>query len=250
MFCGSCHSFCGNFACNAENSIVSRISPHSTRKEVIMMILDNKNATVSFRCPICGKAIFSGVNIFRLSSDLLRLRCPDCDSALTLTPTNDKKLRLTVPCMICAKPHNFTVSESVFLDKDLFALPCPYSGLDILFAGKKEDVEAAMAESGETLKEMMEEAGIENLASLHTEYEDQTDPAVESIVRFLLCELEEEEKITCYCKEDGEIPLYDFQILSERVRIFCHCCNAEAYFTLRSEADAEDFIKRDRIDLK
>ena len=52
------------------------------------------------------------------------------------------------------------------------------------------------------------------------------------------------------CKEEGEIPLYDFQILSERVRVFCHCCNAEAYLPLRSEADAEDFIKTDRLDLK
>ena len=49
---------------------------------------------------------------------------------------------------------------------------------------------------------------------------------------------------------EGEIPLYDFQILSERVRVFCHCCNAEAYLPLRSEADAEDFIKTDRLDLK
>ena len=92
--------------------------------------------------------------------------------------------------------------------------------------------------------------GIDDLSALKREDKEKVDPAVENVVHFLLCELEEEGKITCYCKEEGEIPLYDFQILSERVRVFCHCCNAEAYLPLRSEADAEDFIKTDRLDLK
>ena len=43
---------------------------------------------------------------------------------------------------------------------------------------------------------------------------------------------------------------YHFQILSERVRVFCRCCNAEATLPLRSEADAENFIKIDKIELK
>ena len=155
-----------------------------------------------------------------------------------------------MPCLICAHPHNLTISKEAFFTDDLFSVPCSLSGLDILFVGEKEKVEKALSDSGKELERLLQDAGIDDLSALKREDKEKVDPAVENVVHFLLCELEEEGKITCYRKEEGEIPLYDFQILSERVRVFCHCCNAEAYLPLRSEADAEDFIKTDRLDLK
>ena len=214
------------------------------------MILENKNSLVAFRCPSCGRAIKSQINVFRLSAAMLRLRCPDCDEAMTVKKTNDGKLRMEVPCLICAHPHIFTVSESTLFTDDLFTVPCALSGLDVLFAGNEKKVEEALNKSAEELDLLLKEAGIEDLSVFRRKDEEKDDPAIENIVRFLLAELEEEGKITCWCKDEGETPLYDFQILSERVRIFCRCCNAEATLPLRSEADAEDFIKIDRIDLK
>ncbi len=214
------------------------------------MILENKNTTVAFRCPICGKAILSGINIFRLSADMLRLRCPDCDQALTVERTKEGKIRLSVPCMICAHPHNLLISENALFGEGLFAVPCGLSGIDIFFAGEEKEVQQALERSGKELQALMDDAGIDSFALLHTEEEETPDPAVEHVVRFLLCELEDEGKISCYCKEEGEIPLYDFQVLSERVRVFCHCCNAETYLPLRSEADAEHFISIDSLELK
>lgn len=214
------------------------------------MIIDSKNTTVAFRCPRCGNAILSGVNIFRLSGDMVRLRCTDCDEALTIRRASEGKMLLSVPCLVCARPHNLTVNENTFFCDDLFTFPCPISGIDTLFAGKEEKVKEALDKSAEELTALLDEAGIDNLSALHGEEEDPSQTAIEDVVHFLLCELEDEGRITCYCKEAGEIPLYDFQILSERVRVFCHCCNAEAELPLRSEADAEEFIKTDRIDLK
>ncbi len=214
------------------------------------MILDNITTTIAYRCPICGQGILSGVNLFRLKGDVNRLRCPECDTVLSVSETNEGKLRISVPCMICPNPHNLTIAKNAFFEKDLFTLPCPLSGIDTLFVGKEEKVREALDESGRQLSQILEEEGVDSFAPLHAEEEEKVDPAVDSVVRFLLCELEDEKKITCYCNETGEIPLYDFQVLSERVRIFCHCCNAEAYLPLRSEADAEDFIKTDSLRLK
>ena len=214
------------------------------------MILENKNTVAAFRCPRCGKAVKSELNVFRLSAAMLRLKCPECDEAMTVVKRGDGKLRLTVPCLFCAHPHNLTISENTFFDSDLFTVPCALSGLDVLFCGREKQVDAALQKSGEELDRILSEAGLDNLSALKRTDEERVDPAVENVVHFLLCELEDEGKITCYCKEEGETPLYDFQILSERVRIFCRCCNAEATLPLRSEADAEDFIKIDRIDLK
>ena len=214
------------------------------------MIIEPKNTMAAFRCPTCGKAVKAELNIFRLSGDVLRLKCPDCDEAMTLTKRDDGNLRVVVPCLVCAHPHHLTVSKNVFFNDDLFTVPCSISGVDVLFTGNAQKVEQALDESGKRLNELLEEAGIENLSALRREDEERVDPAIENVVRFLLVELEEEGKITCYCAEEGETPLYDFQILSERVRVFCRCCNAEATLPLRSEADAEDFIRIDRIDLK
>ena len=216
------------------------------------MILESKSTTIAFRCPICGQAILSGVNLFRLSGDMLRLRCPDCDSALTIQRTNDRKFRLSVPCMFCPKPHSFVLSGGTIFGNDLFSLPCGLAGMNILYMGKEEQVKEALEKDDALLDELFEEEDREQLSRLHAadRSEEPVDPGVEQVVRFLLCELEDEGKISCFCDGKEELPLYDFQILSERVRIFCHCCNADTYLPLRSEADAEDFIRTDSLELK
>lgn len=214
------------------------------------MVLENKTAVAAFRCPRCGRAVKSELNVFKLSAPLLRLRCPDCGEAMTAVKRSDGKIRLTVPCLFCEHPHNLTVSEATFFDNDLFTVPCAISGINVLFAGREDKVDEALKESGEELARILEDAGIDDFSALKTHDEERADPAIENVVHFLLTELEDEGKISCYCKEEGETPLYDFQILSERVRIFCRCCNAEATLPLRSEADAEDFIRIDSIELK
>ncbi|MBP3321410.1 MAG: hypothetical protein J6M12_03565 [Clostridia bacterium] len=216
------------------------------------MILESKETTLAFRCPLCGQAILSGVNLFRITGDILRLRCPDCDTALTLNKTNDGKYRLSVPCMFCPKPHSYVLGEKNLFNEELFTLPCGLSGMDVLYIGKEDRVREALEESDRLLDSMLDEEEKEQLTALHRKGEDREgyDPGVEQVMRFLLCELEDEKKISCFCDGKEEIPLYDFQVLSERVRVFCHCCNAETYLPLRSEADAEDIVKIDKLELK
>ncbi|MBE6639363.1 MAG: hypothetical protein E7616_07945 [Ruminococcaceae bacterium] len=219
------------------------------------MILDQKKTTIAYRCPHCTQSVFSIIGVFTLSGDLIRLKCPCEGSDLTIAYTADKKIRLTVPCLVCPKPHTYTISPGAFFDRDLLTLPCAYTGLDIAFIGTREKVGKAIEETGDQLLKMLKEAGYTDLASLRRQNEDAeddflTDPQVEDIVRFMLCELDDEGKIDCYCKEDGEIPYYNFQILSERVRVFCECCNAEATLPLAGPADAAGFLNIDEIHLK
>jgi len=219
------------------------------------MILDQKKTTIAYRCTHCTQSVFSIIGVFTLSGDLIRLKCPCEGSDLTIAYTADKKIRLTVPCLVCPKPHTYTISPGAFFDRDLLTLPCAYTGLDIAFIGTREKVGKAIEETGDQLLKMLKEAGYTDLASLRRQNEDAeddflTDPQVEDIVRFMLCELDDEGKIDCYCKEDGEIPYYNFQILSERVRVFCECCNAEATLPLAGPADAAGFLNIDEIHLK
>ena len=219
------------------------------------MILDQKKTTIAYRCPHCTHSVFSIIGVFTLSGDLIRLKCACEESDLTIAYTADKKIRITVPCLVCPKPHTFTVSPGAFFDREMLTLPCPYTGLDIAFIGTTENVKNAIEETGKQVLLMLEQAGYSDLASLRranqTAEEDlMGDAQVEDIVRFMLCELDDEEKITCYCKEEGEIPYYNFQILSERVRVYCECCNAEATLPLAGPADANGFLNLDEIHLK
>ncbi len=219
------------------------------------MILDQKKTTIAYRCPHCTHSVFSIIGVFTLSGDLIRLKCACEESDLTIAYTADKKIRLTVPCLVCPKPHTFTISQGAFFDRELLTLPCAYTGLDIAFIGTKDKVSDAIEETGKQLLKALQDAGYESLAALRKQNTDAeedflTDPQVEDIVRFMLCELDDEGKIECYCREEGEIPYYNFQILSERVRVYCECCNAEATLPLAGPADASGFLNLDAIHLK
>ena len=90
------------------------------------------------------------VGVFSLSGDHFKLKCPAChQSEMTITYSKDSKIRLSVPCTICPRPHTFVLSENSFYDKDVFALACQYTGLDICFIGKEDAVRAALEKSGE-----------------------------------------------------------------------------------------------------
>ena len=101
------------------------------------MILDEKKTTVAYRCPGCGAMVRSMIGAFTLSADMMRLKCPCGESDITIVYTPDKKLRLNVPCFFCPKPHNFLVSRNMFFGRELFTLPCAYSGLDICYIGEE-----------------------------------------------------------------------------------------------------------------
>ena len=85
------------------------------------MVLKAKQTTVAYRCPHCGKGVLSAVDIFSLGGDMLKLKCECGESAMTVVKgaNNEGKLRLTVPCLFCPTPHNFTVSSKVFFENDL-----------------------------------------------------------------------------------------------------------------------------------
>ena len=118
------------------------------------MVLDSKQTTLAYRCPHCGAGVMSAVSMFHLKGSMIRLKCDCGKSMMEATPTKDGKVRLTVPCIICPTPHRFTVSEGIFFGKELFALPCPYSDINICVMGETNHVKAELARSELELLEL------------------------------------------------------------------------------------------------
>lgn len=218
------------------------------------MVLDPKKTTVAYRCSKCGAGVMSVVGLFNLAADMIKLRCDCGGSEMTLVYTKDSKVRFTVPCLFCPNPHQFTVNSSVFFSKDLFALPCPYSGMNIAIMGESDRVKAELARSELELLELLEENGVSNFDLLHGE-ENVSDPQVEEIVTYMIKELDAEGKIYCKCpREEGESEEYcgDYEIefIDNAIRLSCKKCGASADIPTGSLIDAHAFLYADSIELK
>ena len=158
-------------------------------------------------------------------------------------------MRLTVPCLACPKPHNFLVNNKVFFGKELFALQCPYTDVNICFLGERERV---CRELERTELELLDMLGEENLGKLcgaqgHEE-EFFTDPQILDIVTFVINDLLESGDIHCHC-ESGVCAACDAEVLEGGIRVTCRDCGASAFIPTDSLIRAHDFLNSDSLTL-
>lgn len=213
------------------------------------MVLDLKQTTLAYRCPHCGAGIMSLVGLFSLSADMMKLKCDCGKSELTLV-YSDGKVRLTVPCLFCPKPHTFTLNSSVFFGKELFVLPCPYTDMNIAMMGDVNNVKAELARGELELMQLLEENGIDSLEAFHAKEEAPfTDPQIFDIIMFVIRELDAEGKIYCKCK-DGEEKEYDVEVEDDGVRVTCKKCGATRLIPTDTLLTANAFLNADSLYLE
>ena len=211
------------------------------------MILEPKKTTVAYRCPECGAGVLSIVGMFSLSANRLKLKC-DCGKSELDVVLQDDKVRLTVPCIFCRKPHVFTVNKQIFYGRDLFVIPCPYSDINICFMGEENHVRAELARSELELLDMLEENGISDFSAFGGDGEVLPDPQVFEIIMFVIHDLEAEGKIYCRCPDgEGE---YDAEMTDGGIRIFCRKCGAQSIIPTASLIGAHDFLNCDSLHLE
>lgn len=204
---------------------------------------------IAYRCPECLDTVVGIVGRFALSADMLRLRCPCGKSAADISVTRDGKVRLSVPCLLCGKNHDFTVSAPLFFERDLFRLNCPYADADICFIGEKEKIDGALDESADALARLAAEYGAESVKDLAPRDMDDDEilpaPEIYDMVRFLVKELEADGEIDCPC-HSGE---YDFRFTDGGVQVFCPACGASYTFAADSAEGVRESLTLDHLTL-
>ena len=210
------------------------------------MVLETKKSTVAYRCPACGSGVMSVVDTFRLSADMVKLKCECGGSEMVMVKTGDGKVRFTVPCMLCPKPHSFTVSTNLFFDKELFVLPCPYSDLNVAMMGETNHVKAELSRTELQLLDMLEKSGVESLDVFHSE-QYLTDPQVLEIVSYMIKELDEEGRIYCKCEGEGD---YELEMTAEGLKVSCRKCGATKTVPTNSLIQANEFLNADSLTLE
>lgn len=214
------------------------------------MVLDTKQTTVAYRCPHCGAGVMSIVGLFALSADMVRLKCTCGKSEMSIVYSKEGKVRLTVPCILCPKPHTFTLNSSVFFKNDLFVLPCPISDINICMMGDQNHVKAELARTELELLDLLEEHGIENFDIFRGE-QTLTDPQILDIILYVIKDLDAEGKIYCKCtRENDEDANYDAQILPEGIKVSCQKCKASKTIAANSLIDAHAFLNSDSLTLE
>ena len=211
------------------------------------MILNPKETTLAYRCPSCGGVPTSIVGAFSLSGKLFKLKCDCHGSSMTVEKTNDGKMRISVPCLVCAHEHSYIISSSVFFDSDVFIIPCSLSGVDICFIGREKNVSEAVDASNKELLSMLGEEDIAALKNREREDIDAPDPQILDIVRYVINELNEENAIYCNCEQDGD---YVCDIHEDHVTVRCTKCGASIDIPTNSTVAAHDFLEVDKLILK
>lgn len=209
------------------------------------MILKGKQTNIAYRCPGCGYAIFGFVGAFSVSAGMLKLKCQCGDSQMILQFTADKKVRVTVPCLFCGTDHQFTVSQSLFFERDIFALNCPYTNMDICFIGEKEKIDAALEKSAEELQLLFEQVTEMSEEETLSPEEILPDAQIYDILRFVVKELEAEQKIECPC----QCGPYELDVTEDGIRVYCTECGASYLFPANSVSSAEAFLHCDHLHL-
>lgn len=210
----------------------------------------NKERYFAYRCPDCADTVLSLVGGFTLSGDLLRLRCTCKKSAADIQAENRTKLHLSVPCPICKKPHSYTVASSLFLEKPIFTLGCPYSpDIAVAMMGEKEKLDEALAAEGEKLSTLLSAFEAESLADLQpqdmNDEEILPDPQIYDTIRFLVREMEAEGAITCPCGRGS----YDFRFTDDGIQVHCPDCGASYEFICPSQEAANAYLSLDELRL-
>lgn len=214
------------------------------------MVVNSIQTHIAYRCPDCGSAVYGFIGKFALQAGMVRLKCACGKSALDITATADKKLRLSVPCVFCGKNHNFTLSQTLFFERELFLLNCPYSNMDIAFIGDKASVDAQVERTANELSSLLADLEAESLKDIQPVDLDEEDvlpdPTVYDALRFLVKDLEADGRVDCPCHK-GE---YDLRFCPEGVQVFCPDCGAVYTFDTRAEHSYEDYLTLDELSLK
>ena len=207
-----------------------------------------RRTQIAYRCPECTSLTVGFLGGLTAAADMLRLRCDCGASALDIKKRGDGGIHLSVPCVYCKDNHGLDLSSALLERDRIIRLPCPYSGMGILFIGDEEEMESALAESADELSRVMSAFEAETVSDIQPEDDDgdsAPDPAIYDTFNFLLRDLESEGGVKCPC-ECGE---YDLRFIDGGIQIYCKNCGASRDFHAASAASAEEYLTLDEITL-
>lgn len=202
----------------------------------------DSDSVIASRCPECGAIIAERtVNLTQTPGSENIIKCKICGkSSMTIRFCPDGNIRLSVPCLLCAHQHPYTLKSFSFLEKKLFILPCSYSGLDICFIGSEKNVDEALKLSAKQLKQLFEERDNEEVSK------NFLNADIMQEVMYAIEELAITNRIACDCGEPNLAIVVDY----DKVCVSCKDCGCKKilYAAEKDDVNAALEIKKLRLE--
>lgn len=200
------------------------------------MIL-NLNKYISCRCPVCTERSYIDVTPFQINGGYTE-ECSVCGAQFLGISKKQSGYSFKVSCFICETMHEFTVSLGNFMNKELLALGCPLTGIDLLYVGNKQNVYNAAAEADDIFSDFSETlTGDECLNDL--------PPFFEDAFRILNAKLTAN-NITCPCGHTKPA----LKISPNGITVMCDNCCAKHFIPIADLSDIRKFESMDVIELR
>lgn len=194
--------------------------------------MPEKNRTIGYICPVCGKAVVVERSPFQLAAADSTLPCPCGKSELTIHQRGDH-CQITVPCLFCAKDHQTVCSTQALLEEKLLVLSCSASGLGCCFIGGEDEVFRAM----EKLEHAVDKLRLDDQEETRGVFLDEV------VMGEVLAELKDiaaRGGIACGCGSKD----YGIKVGYSSVDVVCAACGATLRLPAATLDDVDDICAR------
>ena len=196
---------------------------------------------IAYRCPYCGCVISADITKSTVEKSF-SLECIECKkSKLEISPEPGGAVKLVVPCLMCPHPHPYKLSKEIFFAREIFTLPCSFTGLDICFIGSEDDVEDEIDRTGAEISALTQDEDTESIKKA-SEFM-VADTSVVREILFALGELEKDKKISCSCGSHAVKVLIDY----DKIILVCKVCGKKHEIDARTRFDANKAIDIEEI---
>lgn len=200
---------------------------------------------ITFRCPECGLGNEKMLSMFELAGQKTHeIKCKHCGSTCVTVQRKADKLLFAVLCVACMEWHSFTVHQKFFWGQKLTSFRCPVTGFGLLCIGEAESVHEAQSAFDDEMLDVLGELEAE-FAAARAE-DDYPGPDNEQVMFPLvdkLYALSKNDRVICPCGSKEIL----FDILNDRVHIFCETCGRDKEIMALTEEDLEKMLKTDEI---
>ena len=204
--------------------------------------MDTREKTrIAYRCPYCGCVISADITRSTVEKSFT-LECIECrKSKLEITPEPGGSIKIVVPCLMCPHPHPYKLSKEIFFEREIFTLPCSFTGLDICFIGDEDNVEDEIDRTGAEISALTDEEDTDEVKK-SSEFM-VADTSVIREILFAVGELDKSKKISCSCGSHAVKVLIDY----DKVILVCKVCGKKYELDARTKFDANRAIDLEEI---
>ncbi|OCL25672.1 hypothetical protein U472_15185 [Orenia metallireducens] len=183
------------------------------------------NATLAWRCPLCGELELNQISIFDFSGkNRLEIKCGCGYTKLVFGKSSSKKYWLEYACVVCESTHRVSFTQGQFWVNRVKKIKCLDNGAELGYLGPYEDVKRLADQEEEYLRLMIDKL----------EFEDYfNNPEIMLSVLNELHDIAEANGLVCQCGSSD----IDIDMLPREIRLTCNRCHGVTRISAETKED-------------